>query len=961
MKEIFLIIFLQASYVCGVFAQNKAMYIYRNDGEFNAFLKNEIDSITYSHYDLDGLYHDDFQSQNIHTKDSVYRIPIYAIDSVSFVTPEIKYAPKVRKIDDIIPYLQSVDGMILHFSRFLPQELCPKIGDVLLFENFEHEYFPSGFAGRVSSINANEINCDSVAFSDVYEQYICFGDFVAIDDENLENNAKKQKFAQKHIEGSWEGAVSLSGTVGSTDNVFLTIEGRLGVDVHVVFMFTKSHEPFFDFSFGPTFTAKLLAGAKTDLSGNLLKKLDKLVDLPIPDTPFRLTVSSGPAIIPKLEASLTSEISAALGFRFGLKYKNNNWIPYASCTKSFSPPELTGAIDGSLFAGFSTEVGITTYGDMLSLGFEKIAGAKTSANLSISMLNSNKYDELSKAKLDLGIEGYANIWARLRLAKFFVAQTKLDLWSADATLNSWKFLPSFEDIQISNLNYTSASVNVFPTENLCNLVDIGIGIYNNDKELVDYAYCKNKYRLEKNWGKDPFTYTFQNLIDNKTYTAYPLVIWMGKELKASPSKYFKLADIPVIPYVTTGESLNISSNTATVCGNYENVSSIGTCGIEYNCGDEVKYKTIGSVNGNHEFILTDLLPATKYNYRAFVVDQGMTYYGENKSFTTSYINCSVTLSDFKVTKSQFKEGGFTNDDQKYDFRFDTSVTGTIKADDMSYVEEWGYVYEDPEGKIAEIPLTGNKETVTRYAYFRNSAQSTARLYGYAYLKGIEKPIYFEVHDFLLIHNMAVANTGEYSNVSTNSAIVTCSFENIPEGATCGIEYTEGQSLNRQTISISKDGIQTVNLLGLKQGTKYEYRAFIDDNGQMYYGGQLEFTTGIELPDLSGIWNCTIYKNDDSVLAECKYEFTSDHKVTHNGSDRIPDGEVGSWSIDANGKVGINFSWTGGSWSHPVWYVETYGGQVNSISNPSSIEGSVYRAWAGTMSEHGDTYKFKMTK
>lgn len=72
-------------------AQRDAFYVYRNDGQFNAFFDADVDSITYSHYDADSLYHTDWQMQVVHTADSVYRIPLEVIDSVIFRPKYIVY------------------------------------------------------------------------------------------------------------------------------------------------------------------------------------------------------------------------------------------------------------------------------------------------------------------------------------------------------------------------------------------------------------------------------------------------------------------------------------------------------------------------------------------------------------------------------------------------------------------------------------------------------------------------------------------------------------------------------------------------------------------------------------------------------------------------------------------------------------------------------------------------------
>ena len=323
-------------------------------------------------------------------------------------------------------------------------------------------------------------------------------------------------------------------------------------------------------------------------------------------------------------------------------------------------------------------------------------------------------------------------------------------------------------------------------------------------------------------------------------------------------------------------------------------------------------------------------------------------------------NCSVILSDFKVTKSRYKEGGFENDAVKYDYRFDVSVTATLDVDDISYVREWGYVYEDPNGKKVEIPLSkhGTQYTDTRYAYFRNTAHSTARLYGYAYIVGNESPIYGEVHDFPLDHNMAVATTGDCSNVTTNSATVSCTYENVPEGAVCGVEYTWNEGSQKQMAN-SADGTQSITLSGLKSGTTYTYRAYIDDDGQMYYGEDKTFTTKYEIPDISGTWNCKEYQ-DGAQTGEVTLQLNANGTVTRSGISGSASGgnDPGRWSINADGKVYIYFEYVTYSGASE----KSYSGTINSFVNPSQIEGiSTYRYTGNMGGGSVKQYDFVMTR
>ena len=67
-------------------SQNRSLYVYRNDGGFNIFLNNQVDSITYSKVDKDSILRDDWTMQDVWTSGGLYRIPLTAIDSLFFVS-----------------------------------------------------------------------------------------------------------------------------------------------------------------------------------------------------------------------------------------------------------------------------------------------------------------------------------------------------------------------------------------------------------------------------------------------------------------------------------------------------------------------------------------------------------------------------------------------------------------------------------------------------------------------------------------------------------------------------------------------------------------------------------------------------------------------------------------------------------------------------------------------------------
>lgn len=82
-RQLFLILLSVYSLSSKAQTIGEAFYIYRNDGKFNAFFRDEVDSVAYSNYDTDSLYYDEVVTQLVYTPDSIYQIPLAAIDSVN--------------------------------------------------------------------------------------------------------------------------------------------------------------------------------------------------------------------------------------------------------------------------------------------------------------------------------------------------------------------------------------------------------------------------------------------------------------------------------------------------------------------------------------------------------------------------------------------------------------------------------------------------------------------------------------------------------------------------------------------------------------------------------------------------------------------------------------------------------------------------------------------------------------
>jgi hypothetical protein len=155
----------------------EAFYIYQNDGHFDGFFYDQVKEIRYSRLDTLGIERSEYVSQEIVTEDSVYRIMLTAIDSVSYVQPEIRFAKGVRFMRDegMLDYYITCSDMNLAFDLSMPQSLRPKKGDVLSCPVLEDH--DGAFVGKVFNVKENGgfliVECDYIdKLSDVFDQFV---------------------------------------------------------------------------------------------------------------------------------------------------------------------------------------------------------------------------------------------------------------------------------------------------------------------------------------------------------------------------------------------------------------------------------------------------------------------------------------------------------------------------------------------------------------------------------------------------------------------------------------------------------------------------------------------------------------------------------------------------------------------------------------------------------------------
>ena len=178
-----------------------AIYVYRNDGKFHGFYKSEIVRMEFSKIDTLGQQHVDYVVQEIETLDSLYRIPVSAIDSVSFITPRTEYADgmKATTTSELWDYVVASDSMTcITLSPSTPASLMPVVGDKLCTTK-SRNLLPGGFYGTVQNVTTTaagtRVECRNEGFAHYLKRHMFKGG--ARVNESAESAARRRALAHR--------------------------------------------------------------------------------------------------------------------------------------------------------------------------------------------------------------------------------------------------------------------------------------------------------------------------------------------------------------------------------------------------------------------------------------------------------------------------------------------------------------------------------------------------------------------------------------------------------------------------------------------------------------------------------------------------------------------------------------------------------------------------------------------
>lgn len=532
MKQKLIVLLCSLLFTVGIRAQNEAIYIYRNDGQFNAFLKSDVDSIKYSHYDVDNKRYSDWKTQVIYTSDSIYKIPIAAIDSISLVTPEVKYKDNVIKITESwIDYIVSSTDSSIVFSTNIPTDLIPSVGQVLVAEYYE-DPLPFGFSGRVTALQHDGDNfvcfCEPVGLEDIYDRLLAVGKAETINVEESENGAKVRN-----------GVI-----INNNQSVYLPQKIALEVSLKDLLGIESNQDIGFGINFNnPSLTIdyiicigipnlKNYAYVNTHLASKGELELDASINANIDKEIFKKTFDINVygirgSIEFGLFINISGNIDVKLSFPFNFNISNGfeysetegfRTLPNDKNHGGWDEWDASLSLNGSLYMGSAIRTSIALlHNEVASVDLTTYIGPELSSSFVLDSQNDSIYTLLRNTELNASFKvkfepGY-RIWFNER--KNF----GMSLYN---TMYEWNgpIVPGFENLKLSRDISKGDEFTYDIIDDLFFPVKVGWGLFDENDVCVDSIFYPQKYRLKKDWL---FNSYIPSVPCKKKYKAYPLV------------------------------------------------------------------------------------------------------------------------------------------------------------------------------------------------------------------------------------------------------------------------------------------------------------------------------------------------------------------------------------------------------------------------------------------------------
>lgn len=573
MKRLLIAFIMSVSTITGIYAQD-AVYVYRNDGEFDAFLTEDVDSILFFTVPVDSmgnpeypLYtdstahysrrapgsNDGMSVQAVYTRDGgVHYIPMNAIDSIGFTPPPAIFADNVKVMEESMwKYITAVEGKRLYFAATLPTDMLPKMNDILLCTDIDSPYFREGFVGKVTRVapatgGTHIVDCSNVDnIDEIFKQLI---GIERVTDDSTPQNASTRASGDVDL-GEIDVEIGLE--ISQADaNSKISVGGKVNGRVigTVVYNISKKTKKI-DLRLKHDWQAS--AKIESSLFGEYeyISKGKELFTTYFPwwCPIFKFGISAhmfahadGKATVSNTvrgpKYSYDTKITYLNGKFDAINQKINNGSD--NVTATFAAAEL----ESSLHVGGMARMTLGTidcFDTYIRATTDFYVGPKISGKFSFDtekVGDKGYYRQIKDEKIELDLLAIdIKAYGEAQLSKLEKYTGEFCNIKLAALKKEWFMLPELSEPYVT-LNGNTATVSCTPKRQLVMPLMLGYALYDEETNTHWSGAYDSKYYS----GGEGFTLTqeFSQLNYGTTYTVYPMIRYMGYDLLAEPTAQF---------------------------------------------------------------------------------------------------------------------------------------------------------------------------------------------------------------------------------------------------------------------------------------------------------------------------------------------------------------------------------------------------------------------------------------
>ena len=731
----------------GFINAQEAFYIYRNDGDFNGFFYDEVQELRYSQLSIDSIENDRYVTYEVVLADTIYRIPLAAIDSIGFQQPEVKFNPRVKFVarEGLSQYITQVDDSKVIFLN-LPSNLTPQQGDVLIGlptdANAKEKYKDVGgsFSCVVTGIEKSSgyllVSGRPVeSLAEVFEQFVTVEQIGVDKQGNIRRRiagCTPDGFPRKApAEDDGLNLINLSGTFTRSWNPDDNCSVDISADMNLIVRFRASYNINwwrFVASLSQEFITKVKPSFGLSYSRGFEFESNDLLPVSLGEIVFPaacpiFAVNPVPCLFVRGEGKAEARLkmpAVRLGIGMRYTYDTDNFFPL-SCNLLLSEQkgdELTeDMLDLSAELSLSgyVQTGIKFSGDISTASWmKKVLRSAIGVYLYVGPKVGGT---ISLAKADLN-GGGLSLYKSLAASNLNVALPALDL-EAKATVSvfskdekektfynkSWAFFadtvfmaPSFRD-PIVKVDDETMYVKLPSEQKAClGYQQVAVGLSRNDPDNPYVAYTTAEIPYDRKTERLSYQIPLASLRATE-YEVYPLVkTWSFAPMEAEPKEI-----VVVPPVVHLSPDSLIFGATTNLTQTIEVTSNvIGSKNIWMDDPNAQK-EVIDSVAGRYRFTIT--LPPNDRLFDYRVSKECQTYYiiassavGEKedliKNFPFAIGQQANSLQGFT-----FELGISSSSCEVSRFKYaDHSVTATREGDNKihvtgQYTDDYNYTHK----------------------------------------------------------------------------------------------------------------------------------------------------------------------------------------------------------------------------------------------------------------------------